>query len=204
MANTQNANHTLLQAIATHLLTHTTLPALQKTKTHILHLPPLPFHLGFTISQLKSFASWETVTYCLMGICFAAPIWLSPIVEPGLLWWDVTASTTLSHIIVAPSNVSGQTPVDTQKTLLHAIGTHPPSDSIPSPTQGLHSPVVHSTSPMTGCLQEVHNIPRIFMWMPALRRLKLGPLRLGSVALTTESRKSNYCEHLTRSKTHTM
>ena len=35
-------------------------------------LPPLPFHPGFTMSQLKSFASWETVTYRQMGTCFAA------------------------------------------------------------------------------------------------------------------------------------
>ena len=179
ITNTHNANDTLLQVITTHLLAHTTLPALQKTKTQILRLRLLPFHLGFTISQLKSFASWETVTYRLMGTWFAARIWLILVVEPGLLWWELTVSTTLSHTIVASSNVSGQTPADPQKTLLHAIGTHPPSDSIPSPTHSSHSPIEHSTSPVTGRLQEVHNILITFVWMPCRLGAQTGSFVVG-------------------------
>ena len=65
---------TLFHAIATHSLANNTLPVLQKTKLHILRLPPLLFYKGFTISKLISFASWETVAYCQMGVCSAARI----------------------------------------------------------------------------------------------------------------------------------
>ena len=75
----------------------------KKTKAHIPRLPPLPFHQGFTISKLISFASWETVAYRPMEICFATCIQLFWVIEPGLLWWELTATTTLLQTIIAPS-----------------------------------------------------------------------------------------------------
>ena len=59
--NVYFVNNTLLHAFATHSLAHNTLAALQKTKLHILRLPPLLFYQGFTVSKLISFASWECV-----------------------------------------------------------------------------------------------------------------------------------------------
>ena len=62
------ANNTLLHPIATHSLTHNTLPTLEKTKLHILCLPPLLFYKVLIISKMRSFVSWETVAYHQMGV----------------------------------------------------------------------------------------------------------------------------------------
>ena len=94
---------TLLHAIATHLVANNTFPGLQKTKLDILPLLTLLFYKGFTISKLISFLSWETVADCQMRVCFAACIWLFWVIKPGLLRWELAATTTLMQAIVASS-----------------------------------------------------------------------------------------------------
>ena len=94
---------TLLHTIATHSPANNTLPALQKTKLHILRLPQLLLYKGFTISKLISFVSWETVAYRQMRVCFAAHIWLSWVIEPKLLRWELLTTTSLLQTAVASS-----------------------------------------------------------------------------------------------------
>ena len=148
------------------MLTRNTPQTLQKTPMHILVLSPLPFHQVFTISKLISFASWETVTYRQMGLlCCLCRVWLFQVIEPGLLWWKLAATTTLLQTIIPSSNVLSWAPTGPEKTLLHAIGTHPPSDSTPSPAHTSDSLIKHFTSPITGRLQDVHNILRTFKVM---------------------------------------
>ena len=90
----------LIQDFATSLLANNTFPALQKIKLDILPLPPLRFYIGFTKSKLISFPSWETVADSQMRVCFAARPWLFQVIEPGLLQWELAATTTLLEGIV--------------------------------------------------------------------------------------------------------
>ena len=89
---------TLLHAIATNSQANNTLSALQKIKSDILPLPPLLFYIGFTKSKLISFPSWETVADSQMRVYFAARPWLFRVIEPGLLQWELAATTTLAII----------------------------------------------------------------------------------------------------------
>ena len=88
---------TFLHAIATHLLANNTFPALQTIKLDILPLPPLLFYTEFTKSK---FPSWETVADFQMGVCSAARTWLFWVIVPGLLKWELAATTTLLETIV--------------------------------------------------------------------------------------------------------
>ena len=90
------ANDTLLHIIATHSLAHNTLPALQKTGAHS---PSTPTAFSPRIHNVKvdkfRLLSLEMVTYRRMGIHFAARILLFLVIELGLLWWELTATTPL-------------------------------------------------------------------------------------------------------------
>ena len=63
-----------------------------------------------------------------------------------------------------PPNVLGRTPACLEYTLLHAIGTHPPTDiTTPNPIHTSYSLIKHSTSLIIGRLLEAHNMIEIFV-----------------------------------------
>ena len=100
-----------------------------------------------------------------METYIAACIQLSWVIEPGFLWWELAATTTSLQTIVASSNVLSRTPTSPENTLLHATGTHPPTDITPSTSHVSYSLIKHSTSLIIGRLLEVDNIIRIFVWI---------------------------------------
>ena len=64
-----------------------------------------------------------------------------------------------------PPNVLGRTPACLEYTLLHAIGTRPPTDITPNPIHTSYSLIKHSTSLIIGRLLEAHNMIEIFVWI---------------------------------------
>ena len=122
----------MLHAITTQPLTNNTLPAPQKTKLDILPLPPLLFDKGFTISKLKSFPYWETIVDRRNGSLLCCQ-YLGPLGNRTRN--SAVGARRHNHFATGNCCVLRTHYVERQlalkKTLLHAIGTHLPTNNTP-------------------------------------------------------------------------
>ena len=129
-------NKTLLHAIATHLLTNNTLPAPQKTKLDILHLPSFLFDKEFTISKLISFPASPP---CLLGNNHWSPEWESALLpifgSSRELNQDFCSQSLLPqplcywHLLHPPSSL-GRTSAGPKKDFAPChCSTHPPTNN---------------------------------------------------------------------------
>ena len=64
---------------------------------------------------------------------------------------SVVAQPLCCRQLLHPPNALGRTRAVPEKTLLHAISTHPPADNTPSPAHTSYSLINRSTSPIIGC-----------------------------------------------------
>ena len=112
-------------------LNKTLFPAPQKTKLDILPLPRLLFDKGFTISKLISFLSWETIMDRQNGSLLCCQ-YLAPL---GNQTRTSAVRARCCHNHFATGNCCilrthqvEQLQLALNKTLLHAIWSHPPTN----------------------------------------------------------------------------
>ena len=148
--------------------------------------------------QLTSPAPWETVAHRPMGTHSTTRTQLPWTIEPGPLRREPIATATPLQTTTMSPECTRPNPSRPRKNpaICHQ---HPPTNQHHSQPQP--HPI---SSPITGCLQEVHNITRTPMQTSRTPGPKPGPPWWESDALTMGPQRPGHCGHPTRPKTHLM